>query len=93
MAPAYTKTMKIYNYDDLLDRISTSGLFDMTDCLLEIRCPLDSDADQIARMVLLIESMVHLKDVQITSTAEDLAEDSYKVIITEATDPSKRFPK
>jgi|TARA_B110000285_G_C14578840_1_gene361206 hypothetical protein len=93
MAPAYTKTMKIYSYDDLLDRVSTSGLFEMTDCVLEIRCPLDSDADQIAKMVNLIESMVHLKDVQITSTAEDLLEDSYRVIITEATDPPKRFPK
>ena len=93
MAPAYTKTMKIYNYDELLDRVSTRGLFDMTDCLLDIRCPLDSDADQIARIVLLIESMVHLKDVQITSTVEDITEDSYRVTITEATDPKKRFPK
>lgn len=93
MAPAYTKTMKIYNYDDLLERISTSGLFEMTDCTLEIKCPLDSDADQIQKMVHLVESMVHVKDVQISSTAEDLLDDFYKVVITEVTDPKKKFTR
>jgi hypothetical protein len=55
----------------------------MTDCSVEIWCPEHSDTDEIDRMVRLIESMVHVTDVQIGSEIEDLTREDYRVIITE----------
>jgi hypothetical protein len=82
--------LKVKNYDDLRDSLATSGLFDMTDCVVEIRCPMDSDVNEIKRMTNLIESMVHVTDVQVASTYEDLATSDYTITLTEDTQKFKR---
>jgi hypothetical protein len=78
-----TRTMEVESYEDFRDRIPSSGLFDMTDCTLEVWCPLESDVAEVQRMVTLVESMVHVTDVEIGSRTEDLLSDKYSVVITE----------
>jgi hypothetical protein len=76
-------TLRVKTYDDFRDSLPTSGVFDMTDCNVEIWCPEIAQVEEVERMVNLIESMVHVKDVKIGSTIEDLISDDYRVVITE----------
>lgn len=75
--------LKVKSYDELRDSLASSGLFEMTDCYVEIRCPVDSDVNEVQRMATLIESMVHVTDIQVASTVEDLIGDDYVVTLTE----------
>jgi hypothetical protein len=77
------RTLKVKNYDDFRDMLPNSGLFDMTDCSVEIWCPEASEIEEIQRMVILIESMVHVTDVKIGSDIENLISSDYRVVITE----------
>lgn len=77
------RTLTVRDYDSFRDTLPDSGVFEMTDCSVEIWCPEHSDTDEIDRMVRLIESMVHVTDVQIGSEIEDLTRQDYRVIITE----------
>jgi len=84
VALAYSKTMKVTDYNEFRDAISTSGVFDMTDCEVQIWCPLDSDVKEVQKMVTLIESMVHVTDVEIGSQVQEMSSmDHYRVVITE----------
>jgi hypothetical protein len=76
-------TLLVKTYDDFRDALPTSGLFEMTDCEVEIWCPELSDVAEVERMVSLIESMVHVKDMKIGSTIQDLLSEDYRVVITE----------
>jgi hypothetical protein len=78
-----TRTITVQNYEDFLDRIPTSGLFDMTDCAIEIWCPEASEIEEVQRMVTLVESMVHVTDVRIGSDIENLTSRDYRVVLIE----------
>jgi hypothetical protein len=78
------RTLTVKTYEDFLENLPTSGLFDMTDCAVEIWCPEFAQADEVQRMVNLLESMVHLTDVKISSGVENLVSDDYRVVFTEA---------
>ena len=86
----HSQTLVVSGYEDLRDRIASSGVFSMTDCNVEIRCPDESDVEEIQKMTKLIESLIHVTDVKISSTPEDLLETDYKVIITEDNRDMKR---
>jgi hypothetical protein len=77
------RTLTVRTYEDFLESLPTSGLFEMTDCAVEIWCPEFAEADEIQRMVLLLESMVHLTDVKIGSDIENLTSDDYRVVLIE----------
>jgi hypothetical protein len=77
------RTLTVKTYEDFLENLPTSGLFDMTDCAVEIWCPEFAQAAEIQRMVNLIESMVHITDVKIGSDIENLTSDDYRVVLIE----------
>lgn len=77
------RTLTVKTYEDFLENLPTSGLFEMTDCAVEIWCPEFAQADEIQRMVTLLESMVHLTDVKIGSDIENLTSDDYRVVLIE----------
>lgn len=83
MTNTYVKTLEVANYDDFRDLLPASGVFDMTDCSAVISCPLESNTSEIERMVNLLESMVHVVDVQVESSIEDLALEKYRITIKE----------
>lgn len=78
------RTLTVKTYEDFLENLPTSGLFEMTDCAVEIWCPEFAQAEEVQRMVNLLESMVHLTDVKISSGVENLVSDDYRVVFTEA---------
>ena len=71
------------SYDDFRDLLPTSGVFEFTDCSVEFLCPMNSDVEEVNRMVHLLESMVHVTDVRIGSDIENLTSESYRIIMTE----------
>jgi hypothetical protein len=77
------RNISVKNYEDFRDILSTSGVFDMTDCAVEIWCPELSEVEEVQRMVTLIESMVHVTDVKVGSRIQDLIDDDYLVVIRE----------
>jgi hypothetical protein len=77
------RTLTVRTYEDFLENIPTSGLFEMTDCAVEIWCPEFAQADEIQKMVILLESMVHLTDVKIGSDVENLLSDDYRIVLIE----------
>lgn len=79
----YSRTIEVESYDDFREKIPSSGLFEMTDCTLQVWCPIESDTSEVERMVNLVESMVHVTDVEIGSRIEDLNSEKYRVVITE----------
>lgn len=89
----YSKTLKVQGYEELRDTLASSGIFDMMDCSLEINCPELAQTAEIERMTKLVESMVNVVDVRVTSTAEDMANSHYMVKVTEVQNPMKRFTK
>jgi hypothetical protein len=80
------KTLTVRTYEDFLDILPTSGLFEMTDCAVEIWCPEIAQIEEIQRMVSLVESMVHVTDVRIGSDIENLTSDDYRVVFIEDSD-------
>lgn len=71
------------NYDDFREMLPNSGLFEFTDCAIEIWCPEFAQAEEVQRMVSLVESMVHVTDVRIGSDIENLISEDYRVIFIE----------
>lgn len=88
---AQQKTLTVKDYDDFRDKLPTTGLFEMLDCRVEFWCPINSEANEVERMVNLLESMVHVTDVKIGSRIEDFSVDQYQVVITESDSPTKKF--
>lgn len=84
------RTVTVTNYEEFRDALPSSGLFDMTDCRVEILCPELSEVSEIQRMITLIESMVHVTDVRVGSDIENLISDDYRVILTEDTTTNKK---
>jgi hypothetical protein len=77
------KKLSVKNYDDFRDLLSSSGIFEMTDCAIEIWCPERSEALEVEKMVKLLESMVHVTDVRVGSRIEDMTADDYLVVVRE----------
>lgn len=75
--------MHVKDYEEFRDSLPTSGVFEMTDCAVEICCPELAEVAEVERMVTLIESMLHVTDVRVSSSIEDFISDEYRVIVTE----------
>lgn len=90
----YKKQIQVNDYNELRDVLPTSGIFDMMDCAIEIQCPELAETSEIERMTRLIESMVNVTDIKVSSTPEDMANIFYTVTVTEVPNPNyKRFIK
>lgn len=93
MTKQLTRILSVKNYDEFLETLPTSGVFEMTDCTVEIWCPELAEVEELGRMVRLIESMVHVTDVRIGSTIENMDDDEYRVVVTQESigrQPKKR---
>jgi hypothetical protein len=74
--------LQVTTADDLRDALPISGVFDMNDCIVTIDCPLYSQATEVARMVTILESVIHVVDFDIMGHADNASED-YMILITE----------
>lgn len=96
MTKQLTRTLHVKTYEEFRESLPTSGVFDMTDCTVEIWCPELAEAEELQRMVTLIESMVHVTDVRVGSSLFDMLSDEYRVVVTQqssARQTKKRFER
>jgi len=70
----------VNNADDLRDALSTSGLFEMSDCVLFVDCPLVSDVQEVGQMINIVESAIHVVDIEVSSYTDG---DEYVVEMVE----------
>jgi hypothetical protein len=68
--------------DELRDSLSTSGVFDMTDCKVYIDCPLDSKTSEVKKMVSVLESVINVVDVEVSGHVKAI-DDEYIIDIVE----------
>lgn len=61
--------MIVASADELRDSLSTSGVFDMTDCKVYIDCPLDGTADDVQKMIAILEATINVVDVKVAGVA------------------------
>lgn len=73
-----TIKIRVETADELRDALSTSGVFDMTDCTVVIDCPLDGTAEEVKKIVNVLESAIHVNDVKVTGHVET---DGYEFLI------------
>lgn len=77
------RVISVHSASELRDELPSSGVFDMTDCVVELSCPLNSETEEIEKMVNLIESMIHVVDVSVSGTPQPDFNDLYTVTITD----------
>jgi hypothetical protein len=85
-----TVTVKVSSYEEFRDGIHETRLFDMFDCNLEIIATPVGAVDEIDKIVTLIESMIHVHDIRITS---EVTSEDYEVTIIPLQQPLSRRPK
>lgn len=71
--------IQVTSADELRDALSTSGVFEMTDCTVVIDCPLDAETEEVRKMVNILESAIHVNDVKVVGLVET---DGFEYIIS-----------
>jgi hypothetical protein len=82
--------IKTTGYDEFRDNIHTTELFDMLDCNLEVVASPLAPITEIDKIVQLVESMIHVLDVRITSAVDS---EDYEIIIAPVQPFSNRRPR
>jgi hypothetical protein len=65
-----TIKLRVTSADDLRDMLPVCGVFEMNDCIVSIDCPLDSEAEEVRKMVNILESVIHVVDVKVVGAIE-----------------------
>lgn len=79
--------------DDLRDALPTSGLFEMTDCTALIDCPLDSSAEEVRKMVAILEGAIHVVDVVVVGNIRHDGPEYFVEIAEVSPDTAKGLKK
>jgi|TARA_B110000483_G_scaffold240592_1_gene321543 hypothetical protein len=84
------KLVRAEDPDSFRDLIPISGVFEIDDCTVEISYPLDASAEDLHKIVTIIESMIHVVDVRVSSSAIP-EQQEYLVTITETLPDSPAY--
>jgi hypothetical protein len=79
-----TISLRVDNLDELRDSLHHSGLFEMSDCEVEIACSMENPEDDVEKMFALIKSVIHVVDTTYTPD-EDVY--GYKISLHEVPPP------
>lgn len=63
-------TIKSTNYEDFRDNVHLTEMFEMLDCKVEIVVSPIGPVSELDRIVTLIESMINVVDIRITSEVD-----------------------
>lgn len=88
----YDKTIviKTPSYEDFRDNIHLTDLFEMLDCKVEIVVSPIGAIEELNKMVTLIESMINVVDVRITS---DLDSEDFLITFIPVTNSRIKRPR
>jgi hypothetical protein len=84
-----TVTVNVENFDDLRDSVHQTGLFDMSDCIVEITCSMDQPVSEVQKMFSFIKTTINVIDTVVIS--DELTE-GYTVQLREVDPPFMRGP-
>lgn len=76
-------TFQVADANELRDALSTSAVFNMFDCAVEIEAPTDSSTQEIERMVRILEAAINVVDVVVVPESLRYDTTQYTVEITE----------
>jgi hypothetical protein len=82
-------TIEVVDFDDLRDSLHQTGLFDMSDCIVEITCSMDRPVAEVQKMFSFIKTTINVVDT-VVITDEYL--DTYVVQLREVDPPFMRGP-
>ena len=84
-----TVTIEVEDFNDLRDSLHQTGLFDMSDCIVEITCSMDRPVAEVQKMFSFIKTTINVVDT-VVITDEYL--DTYVVQLREVDPPFMRGP-
>lgn len=70
--------LKVDTYDELRDALPKSGLFDIFDCDVLLKCSPDTPDDEIDKMFGLIKSTINVVKTRVVSQSDLDLEDEYE---------------
>ena len=76
--------LRVDSADELRDVLYQSGLFNMSDCSVEISCSMENPEDEVNKMFDIIKYAIH---VVATSYVPDEDIHDYRVIVNEVQPP------
>lgn len=82
--------IKTTGYNDFRDNVHLTDLFDMLDCKVDIVSGPLGSIQELDKIVTLIESMINVVDVRITS---DVSSDDFLITFTPVTNSRIRRPR
>lgn len=90
-----SKTIRAKNPDNFRDLLPISGVFEMTDCEVEIYYPESATSDELSQITNLLESMIHVIDIRVTQSPElDLNDkDKFRIEVHEVKPDSPKYRK
>lgn len=86
---AKSVTLRVESFDELRDSLHQTGLFDMSDCIVEITCSMDSSVNEVQKMFNFIKTTINVVD---TSVITDEETHDYRVQLREVEPPYMRGP-
>lgn len=86
---AKTVIIQVEDFDELRDSLHQTGLFEMSDCAVEITCSLDKKMNEVNKIFDFVKSVINVIDTNLVT--DDLIE-GFRVKISEETPPYLRNP-
>jgi len=81
---AKTVILQINTFDEFRDSVHQTGLFEMSDCTLEVTCNLDKETQEINKFFEFVNSIINVVDSNLIT--DDFI-DGYKIRISEEIPP------
>lgn len=85
-----TVNMKVDNSDELRDSLHHTGIFEMTDCIVEITCNMNHPVKEVQKMLDLIKGTINVVD---TAVIMDQDADEYLVQVREVEAPFNQLAR
>lgn len=87
--PTKTVNLRVDSFDELRDSLHHSGLFDMTDCVVEITCNMEHPVSEVQKMLDFIRTTINIVDSSVITASDS---DDYQVNLREVDPPFNRGP-
>jgi hypothetical protein len=84
-----TVTIEVEDFNELRDSLHQTGLFDMSDCIVEITCSMERPVAEVQKMFSFIKTTINVVDTVVIS---DEFLDTYVIQLREVDPPYMRGP-
>jgi hypothetical protein len=82
-------TLRVESFEELRDSLHQTGLFDMSDCIVELSCGMESSVQEVEKMLSFIKGTINVVD---SVVMPDVDIEDYKIQLREVEPPFARGP-